>query len=160
VRQKDLLDSATPSANSMAARGLYRLSALTGESRYANHADRILQLLGGLTSRAPSGLGYLLGAVDLRREPIVEIAVVGDRPDLVAEVHQRFLPNAVLAWGEPYASPLWEGRKDGFAYVCRDYACQAPVDTVDGLVAQLPGPRPEAVEPPPPPSDRGADLGP
>jgi len=86
--------------------------------------------------------------------------VVGDRPDLVAEVHQRFLPNAVLAWGEPYASPLWEGRKDGFAYVCRDYACQAPVDTVDGLVAQLPGPRPEAVEPPPPPSDRGADLGP
>ena len=49
----------------------------------------------------------------------------------------RYLPNAVLAWGEPYESPLWESRNVGFAYVCRDYACLAPVDTVEALVAQL-----------------------
>ena len=45
-RQKDLFDNATPSANSTAAGGLLRLAALTGEQRYRNHADRILQLLG------------------------------------------------------------------------------------------------------------------
>jgi uncharacterized protein len=45
VRQKDLMDDATPSANSTAAMALVRLGALTGEQRYANHADRILQLL-------------------------------------------------------------------------------------------------------------------
>jgi hypothetical protein len=43
----------------------------------------------------------------------------------------------VLAWGEPYDSPLWEGRADGHAYVCRNYACQAPVTDADALVAQL-----------------------
>ena len=32
---------------------------------------------------------------------VTEIAVVGDRPDLVAAVHRRYLPRAVLAWGEP-----------------------------------------------------------
>ncbi|HSP30171.1 MAG TPA: thioredoxin domain-containing protein, partial [Ilumatobacteraceae bacterium] len=44
VRQKDLVDGATPSANSTAAIALFRLAALTGEQRYANQADRILQL--------------------------------------------------------------------------------------------------------------------
>ncbi|HTH04801.1 MAG TPA: thioredoxin domain-containing protein, partial [Ilumatobacteraceae bacterium] len=45
VRQKDLIDGATPSANSLAATALVRLGALTGEGRYGNHADRILLLV-------------------------------------------------------------------------------------------------------------------
>lgn len=45
VRQKDLMDNATPSANSTAAFALYRLAALTGEERYSQHADQISQLL-------------------------------------------------------------------------------------------------------------------
>mgnify|MGYP006178070223 FL=1 len=56
-------------------------------------------------------------------------------------VQARYLPNAVLAWGDPYPSPLFEDRKDGMAYVCRDYACQAPVSDVDSLLAQLAGDR-------------------
>ena len=56
---------------------------------------------------------------------------------MVRTVQATFLPNAVLAWGERYPSPLWEGRSDGFAYVCRDYACQAPVDSADALLEQL-----------------------
>ena len=46
VRQKDLADNATPSANSTAAIALFRLAALTGEQRYGHQADRILQLIG------------------------------------------------------------------------------------------------------------------
>ena len=42
TRPKDLLDNATPSANSLAALGLLRLAALTGERRYLNHAEQIL----------------------------------------------------------------------------------------------------------------------
>ena len=57
--------------------------------------------------------------------------------DLVAAIQRRFLPRAVLAWGEPYPSPLWEGRTDGRAYVCEGFACQAPVDSVEDLEAQL-----------------------
>jgi len=55
----------------------------------------------------------------------------------VEAVQRRFLPNAVLAWGEPYDSPLWHGREDGHAYVCRGYTCQLPTAEVDGLLAQL-----------------------
>ncbi|HEX9258614.1 MAG TPA: AGE family epimerase/isomerase, partial [Acidimicrobiales bacterium] len=137
VRQKDFMDNATPAANSIAAVALYRLGALTGEQRYSNHADRILQLIAGTVGRAPGAFSHFLTAVDLRRTGITEVAVVGDAPELVRAVQQRYLPNAVLAWGEPYASPLWEGRPPGFAYVCRDYTCQVPVSDTASLVAQL-----------------------
>jgi uncharacterized protein YyaL (SSP411 family) len=137
VRQKDLLDSATPSANSLAAVALYRLTALTGEPRYRHQADQILQLVAGLVPSAPSAFSHLLAAVDLRRAGITEIAVAGDRPDLVTTVHGRYLPDAVVAWGERYDSPLWAGRRDGLAYVCHDYVCEAPVDTVEALTALL-----------------------
>lgn len=43
----------------------------------------------------------------------------------------------MLAWGERYDSPLWEGRDDGRAYVCRSYTCQLPTDEVATLEAQL-----------------------
>jgi uncharacterized protein YyaL (SSP411 family) len=137
VRQKDLIDSATPSANSLAALTFLRLSALTGEPRYANHADQILRLVGPLAARSPGAFAMALQAIDLRRSGIAEIAVVGDRPDLVSAVLARYLPNAVVAWGEPYPSPLWDGRRPGFAYVCRDYACQVPAATLDDLLAQV-----------------------
>jgi uncharacterized protein len=137
VRQKDLLDNATPSANSLAATGLFRLAALTGEQRYRNQAEQILNLVGAVVGGAPTAFGRLLAALDMRRAGLTEIAVVGERPDLVAAVHARYLPNAVLAWGEPFASPLWEDRADGLAYVCREYVCQAPTDSVNVLVEQL-----------------------
>ncbi len=137
TRPKDLLDNATPSANSLAALGLLRLAALTGDRRYQHHAEQILLLVGSLATTHPLAFPELLSAVDLHRSGATEIAVVGDRTDLVAAVTARYLPNAVLAWGEPYESPLWESRNVGFAYVCRDYACLAPVDTVEALVAQL-----------------------
>ncbi len=137
VRQKDVMDNATPSANSMAANGLYRLAALTGEPRYAHQGDQILRLLAGVAGGAPSAFSHLLAAVDLRRTGAVEIVVTGERHDLVQAVQARYLPNAVLAWGERYESPLWEHRRDGLAYVCREYACLAPQDTLEGLVEQL-----------------------
>ena len=68
---------------------------------------------------------------------VTEIVVVGDRPDLVAVATSRYLPNAVLAWGERYESPLWEGRVEGHAYVCRDYSCQLPTTDVESMTAQL-----------------------
>jgi uncharacterized protein YyaL (SSP411 family) len=121
----------------MAANGLYRLAALTGEQRYAHQADQILRLLAGVAAGAPSAFAHLLAAVDLRRTGAVEVVVAGDRADLVRAAWVRYLPNAVLAWGERYDSPLWEHRQDGLAYVCRQYACLAPQDSVDGLVEQL-----------------------
>jgi hypothetical protein len=137
VRQKDLFDGATPAANSVAAVALLRLSALTGVASYAEAAEGVLGLLAGPMEHHPAAFSWLLGAVDLVVSGVTEIAVVGDRPDLVRAVQARYLPTSVLAWGEPFESPLWQDRADGFAYVCRNYACQSPAADVDTLLREL-----------------------
>ena len=137
TRAKDVLDNVIPSANGSAAVALVRLSALTGVERYREAAEAIMRLVADPLGRHPTAFTHLLGAVDLITAPVTEVAVVGDRRDLVAAVQARYLPNAVLAWGEPYESPLFEYRDDGLAYVCRNYACQRPASTVAELEAQL-----------------------
>jgi uncharacterized protein len=137
ARNKDLMDNATPGANGLAAVGLLRLAALTGDDRYRDGAQRILRLTGSLAAQHPTAFGYLLAAVDLAAHGIDEVVVAGERPDLVEVVQRRFLPGAVLAWGERYDSPLWEGRDAGRAYVCRNYACRLPAEDPATLAAQL-----------------------
>jgi uncharacterized protein YyaL (SSP411 family) len=137
ARQKDAMDNATPSANSLAALALLRLAALTGVDRYRDRAEAILVLFGPLAERAPGAFGHLLAALDLAHRGLTEVVVVGDRPDLVEVVRGRFRPETVLAWGEPYDSPLWEGREPGRAYVCEHFACRQPVETAAALAGQL-----------------------
>ena len=148
VRQKDTHDNSTPSANSMGAMALYRLAALTGELRYANQADRILQFI---APQVDSGVGmysHALLAADLKRRGATQVAIVGgvddegvvhDMSDIVRIAHSIWRPDAVLAWGEPYESPIWEGRTPGHAYVCRDYVCAAPATTPEEFVKALTG---------------------
>ncbi|HEX6425401.1 MAG TPA: thioredoxin domain-containing protein [Acidimicrobiales bacterium] len=137
TRNKDLMDNASPGANSLAAVGLLRLAALTGDDRYRHHADQILRLAGPVATRHPTAFGHLLVAVDLAAGGVDEVVVTGDRPDLVEVAQRMFLPRAVLAWGEPYDSPLWAGRDEGAAYVCRNYACQLPAGDPATLTRQL-----------------------
>ena len=136
---RDLFDNATPSAGSAAALGLLRLGALLDASEYRDRAEKILSLLGPLAGEHPSAFGNLLCALDLHAAGATEVVVTGDRPDLVEVVHSSWRPNAVLAWGEPYESPLWRQRPDGAAYVCRGYVCEAPATDAGELRARLRG---------------------
>ena len=139
ARQKDVLDNATPSANSAAAVALARLGALTGEPRYRDAAEAIVRLLAVPAANHATAFTHLLGAVDLLAGPLTEVAVVGDVPELVEAVQRRYRPRSVLAWGQPFASPLWEGRQEGHAYVCQAFTCRQPVTTASDLEGQLAG---------------------
>ena len=138
VRSKDLFDGATPSANSVAAVALVRLGALTGDERYTDAArgdPRACCTSRWPTIRPPSPTRWPPSTCSFpasTRSPSSATAPTWSRRCSAA-----YRPNAVLAWGEPYESPLWEGRRDGHAYVCRHYTCQAPVSTVEELLAQL-----------------------
>ncbi|HET6966479.1 MAG TPA: thioredoxin domain-containing protein [Acidimicrobiales bacterium] len=133
----DTHDGALPSTNSVAATALVRLSALTGDDGYRARAEELVEAMAPALGAAPIAFSQMVAAAHLMNSGLTEIVVAGDRPDLVSVVTGRYLPDAVLAWKEPFESPLWEGRSDGRAYVCRDYACRAPVSEPAELAAEI-----------------------
>ena len=147
-RPKDIMDNATPAGNSVAADVLLRLAAWTGEEDYRRRADDYLRPLSELMLKLPQSFGYALGALDFALSPAREIAIAGDAgqqgtQSLLAVVNRRYLPNSVLACAGPANAeaarniPLLADRplKDGqpCAYVCQNFACQAPVTTGEEL---------------------------
>ena len=133
----DTQDGALPSANSVAATALVRLSGLTGEASYRDRAAALVEAMAPALAAAPVAFSGMVATAHLLETGLTEIVVAGERPDLTSVVTGRYLPAAVLAWGEPYESPLWVGRSDGRAYVCQNYACRAPVSEPAELAAQL-----------------------
>ena len=116
--------------------------------RYANHAERILQLLQPQVDGKVGMFSHALLATDLKRRGTTEVVIVGgtdedgvdhEMADFVRVAHSIWRPDAVLAWGEPYDSPLWEGRTPGHAYVCRAQICTSPSSTTDEFVQALTG---------------------
>ncbi len=94
-------------------------------------------MFGELLTKHPTAFAHTALAADLLVGGLTEVVVGGDRPDLLEVVRSRWRPGAVLAWGEPTSSPLWQGRDSGRAYVCRHYVCQVPADDAGTLASQL-----------------------
>ncbi len=135
---KETFDGATPSANAVGALALARLGALTGNERLTEHASAIVA---GLPIGAhPAGFSHASVVAHLLAVGATEVVIPG-RGDaaqaLVDAYRSAWRPLTVLAWGEPFASPLWDGRSAGNAYVCRDYVCEMPVSEPEELAARL-----------------------
>jgi uncharacterized protein YyaL (SSP411 family) len=137
VRPKDLADGALASANGAAAQALVRLGTLTGADRFLAAARRVVDLLSPVLASRPSAVPAVALAADLLASGTCEIVITGDRLDLVEVARTRWIPDGVLAWGEPQGTPLWDGRSGDQAFVCRGGACQLPTADPVELAAQL-----------------------
>ena len=150
TRPRDVFDNATPSANSLAANGLLRLAALTGESRWQEAGEAAVRAVGAVMGDHPTAFAELHGALQRAIRPPIEVAVVGDPGDaatagLTGEVRRRFMPTAVSVTAPPGTGveltplladrPLVDGKPT--AYVCQHFACRQPVTDPAALAAQL-----------------------
>ncbi|MGI8847282.1 MAG: thioredoxin domain-containing protein [Candidatus Dormibacteria bacterium] len=149
VRPRSLDDNPIPAGPSIAAQLFLRLHAFTGDGAWHDRAMEILAPLAGAIGRVPLAVANAAAALELALSAPREVAVVGDRDDeatraLVDAVWQHYDPLRVLAWGAVETVPLLanrplvEGR--AAAYVCEQFACQAPVTGVAALQAALAGP--------------------
>ena len=152
TRPRDVYDSAAPSGNSVAVGVLLRLSVLLDREDYRERAEAVLEDLSGAIARIPGGFGRLLAALDFYLSTPYEVALIGE-PDasdtkiLLSAVYSAYLPNKVVAGragnDEEAARlvPLLADRpmRDGkaTAYVCVQYACQAPTTEPTELARQL-----------------------
>ena len=152
ARTRDLEDHPTPAGNSQAADVLLRLADLTGDAGLEERALGALRLVAGDMARFPQAFGTALVALDHHLAERREVAIVGAPDDertraLIDAARAARGPYDALAAGDPgdaeavAAAPLLADRPlvDGSpaAYVCRRFACQAPVVTPAELTAAL-----------------------
>jgi hypothetical protein len=144
TERKELEDHPIPAGSSSAALGLLRLAALTGEQRYEDAALSAIRLVVEVAPRFPSAFGYVLAAADFHLADVTEIALLGsDSAALERVVRGRFRPHSVLAAAADGAAsevPLLQGRSPAgaaSAFVCRRFACQAPVSEPGELARAL-----------------------
>jgi uncharacterized protein len=144
ARRKEIGDHPIPSGNSAAAFGLLRLAALTGEGEYRRRAEEVFALFTQAAIRHPESFAHLLRALDFHLSPVKEVALIGgDLDQLAVTVRSQYHPHLALAGGPEGAEqpPLLRNRPSHddkpTAYVCENFACQAPVTDPKDLAALL-----------------------
>ncbi len=149
TRPRDVSDNATPSGTSLAVELSLRLAELTGDASHRARAERVLAGLAHAMGQFPLAFGHLLAGADLAIRGAVELAIVGEPagPDfraLARTAGEQYVPSLVVAGGPAAANadlPLLAGREArggaATAYVCRRYACEAPVTDAGALADRL-----------------------
>jgi uncharacterized protein len=152
-RPRDIMDNAIPAGNSVATDVLLKLATYTGEQSYRQRADGYLNSIADIVVQHPQAFGHVLCALDFAISPVKEIVIVSgqkesnpkdaDTRNLLRGIKNRYMPNSVLAWsvvddaeaGKIIALLADRPLKDGkaTAYVCENFACQAPVNTPEAL---------------------------
>ncbi|KRF10763.1 thioredoxin domain-containing protein [Paenibacillus sp. Soil787] len=150
TRPKEIYDGAMPSGNAAAALNLLRLSRLTYDAKLSQAADVQLQAFAGAVSQYPPGHALTLAALDFAYGEASEIVIAGDpaKPEtrhMLRTVQRQYLPNALLILHPPGAAgeevrkliPLVQDKLplggQATAYVCQNFACQAPTQDLEEL---------------------------
>jgi uncharacterized protein YyaL (SSP411 family) len=147
TRPMDVTDNATPAGASLAAELFLHLGDLTANAELSRKATAALSRISEPMARHPLAFGHALTAADMMVNGAVEVALSGspgssDFKALSAALASRFVPSVIVAGGADSTGvalldnrPLRDGRAT--AYVCRNYACDEPVNDADALGRQL-----------------------
>ncbi len=150
ARTKIVADHATPSGNAMMVEGLARLWHLTGDVRYRDRADTLIQLFSGDNPQYLVGIPGLLTAFEVL-ERARQVVIVGDPDDPATRTLRRAAVTAGTALtllvpidGDAAALPETHPARgktmvDGMpaAYVCANQTCSAPATDAGALAALL-----------------------
>ena len=149
LRLKDDYDGAEPSGNSAAAGLFHRLAHLSGRADFLASAEKTLAAIGGRFSGSPAAIPQMLAVQMCAAGTPKQIVIAGRRDDaltaqMVREVHGRFLPGRLilllegqdarrLARWSPAVAGMDERNATATAYVCENFICRRPVNSLDGL---------------------------
>lgn len=136
-RKKDLYDNAVPSGNSTMVHNLQRLGILLDQSEWRETASKMLAVMQETIEKYPISFERWASALLNEVYPMQEIALVGANAlEKALEIQRGFLPNKVITASllPDESQALLAGKAgaaDALIYVCRNFACQRPVSTLD-----------------------------
>jgi uncharacterized protein len=145
LRVKDDYDGAEPSGNSVATLALLKLAAITGREDFKHAAELTLQLFAHRLQSQPSGLAFMLHALDFWLDESRRVVIAGKSDSaefqkLLRTAHSIYQPNKIVLGNlgevEPFTKTLIV-KNDATVFVCTGNACQLPTSDVEILRQQL-----------------------
>lgn len=141
VRAADLYDGVEPSGNSAAALLFVQLGSY-GFSEFREIPEKIVRSFGAVIRDQGPGCTMLLLALDLLHNPFPEAAIAG-KPGAEESTFLKSLaaaPAEIALARTPGSAPLLEGKAgatDTTFYICRNQACNAPVQSASEAWEQV-----------------------
>ena len=137
-RRKQVYDGALPSGNSVTLLNMLRLALLTGDTKYGELADQIINVFSEDVKNAPAAHTFMLLGVDFSVGPADNVVLVGDPQEeslenMLSAVKSGYLPNKVVSLRQPDKGALGYEKIDGkaTAYVCRGQTCMPPTNKTE-----------------------------
>ncbi|RYM36046.1 thioredoxin domain-containing protein [Brumimicrobium glaciale] len=141
TRKLEVNDNVIPASNSIMARNLFQLSKFYHLEKYKEMSK---QMLSNLYDQMPSyGSGYSnWGMLALSfTESFYEVAITGeDAVEKRFELGNNYVPNALFAGGKKMNIPFLDDKsftKESTFYVCENFSCQAPTQSLDEVLLRL-----------------------
>lgn len=156
LRLKEDYDGAEPAPSSVAALNLLRLGTMLHDETLRERGLRTIEAFRSQWSGTPHAMPEMLCAVGVALEPPRQVVLVGDPGQadfraLAAVLQERLGPRRVvlaltgeadrawLAGRSPWLAEMSAVDGQATAYVCENFACQAPVTAPAALRKLLAG---------------------
>ena len=151
LRMKEDYDGAEPTASSVSVLNLLVLSHLVENTEWSEYVDRTLRLFATRLDQMGRAVPMMAAALSTSLAGVRQIVLVGEdvqRDRLARAVGARYAPFTItidlrennrraLAAMVPFLADMRAPDGRAAAYVCRDFACQAPVTDVEALEGML-----------------------
>ncbi|MFZ4770664.1 MAG: thioredoxin domain-containing protein [Ferruginibacter sp.] len=143
VRKKEVYDGATPSGNAIMAKNLFKLGILLDRKDWMIRSERMLEAMSAAVIKYPSSFGIWSTLLLYKAYGMHEIAIVGPNyKSHTTALTQFYIPNKIImaskSANEYYPLLQHRGVDELTAiYLCSNYACFAPVFSVDNLMKSI-----------------------
>ena len=153
VRPKELYDGAIPSANSVSLLNLLYLARLTGDSKWEERAQLLIQAFAGSVKSHPPAYTFFLVGIDFALNPGQDIVIAGepqsqDTLGMLSALNVNFSPNGVtlfktsgnaeqLAKVSEYTAALDLVEGKATAHICKGASCRESTTDVASMLKQI-----------------------
>ncbi|XP_043943287.1 spermatogenesis-associated protein 20 isoform X2 [Protopterus annectens] len=148
-RLKDDQDGAEPSANSVAASNLLRLSNFMDRKDWELKSSQILSAFSNRLCKIPVALPEMVRTLMAKHQALKQIVICGDPAEedtqkLISCINSHYMPHKVLLLADgnkesflylnlPFLSTLERQNGKATAYICENHTCSLPVTSVEDL---------------------------
>ena len=150
MRQKESIDGAIPSGNSIAMLNLLRLGRMTSDTELEEKAYRVAKAFSEEVNNFPSAHTSFVSSIDFMLGNSYEVVIAGNSSsekthEMVEIINSIYVPNKVVILRPteeelppitsiaPFTREMKEIEGSPAVYVCRNYACKSPVNDADKI---------------------------